>query len=153
MPHPLFTAWSQVPPTFCLLFTEYAYICENKWVDMYRTYLTDKTHEEFQVEPTRTYICYAIFRIVKVLNLWACRKMVGFCCDHWYINQHASHSFLEKPLKTIDSKSSHSAFHIHFHVTGLPSHTAADCILSLFFKMVNNIKEQNPYHLPISLSD
>jgi hypothetical protein len=36
-------------------------------------------------------------------------------------------------------------------ITGLPSYRTADHVLLLFFKIVINVKEVNPYHLPISL--
>jgi hypothetical protein len=36
-------------------------------------------------------------------------------------------------------------------VTGLPSHRTADHILSLFFEVVNSVKEVNPSHLPVLL--
>lgn len=36
-------------------------------------------------------------------------------------------------------------------VTGLPSYRSADHILSLFFKLVNHVKETSPYHLTVAL--
>jgi hypothetical protein len=36
-------------------------------------------------------------------------------------------------------------------ITGLPSYRRADCIVSLFFKEVNNSEGVNPYHLQMLL--
>jgi hypothetical protein len=50
--------------------------------------------------------------------------------------------------KDADSKSLYSAWCICFCIIGALSHKTADNILSLFFKITNNVEEVNLQHLP-----
>lgn len=87
----------------------------------------------------------------EIFSLSAWCKKIGFCIDIdirqlvWLL------IFTSKTTQSMDSSFSFSALHSCFSGTGLPSHRTADHISSVFFKMVNIIKEVSPDHVSFSL--
>jgi hypothetical protein len=83
---------------------------------------------------------------MKVLNLYVYHE-IAFTIIHQSINQYGSQSFTEKAFQRAWIQSLPISLHCTLvFVSGIPPHRNT---LSLFIKIMNNVKEANPYCLPI----